>query len=202
VRPTSGQGEAEHLFTAKTSIVLTDWSRDGRLILFDRLELDDDSLDVWTFDTQTSEARPLLSGKPEQQGASLSPDGKWLAFVSDESGNNEVYVQTFPEATGRWMVSSDGGTRGAYRPVWRGDGRELYYQRWRSLMVAPVTPGAGLPFGTPQALFGLNNKSGQGAGYVVDDRGDRILINERPPADPTMSGARLIQNWSGALSGQ
>ena len=138
----------------------------------------------------------------EQQMARVSPDGKWLAYVSDESGDAEAYVQAYPEPGGRWMVSSDGGVRGAYRPVWRGDGRELYYQRWRSLMVVPVTPGGGLPFGTPQALFGMNNKSGQGAGYVVDDRGHRILLNERPPADPTMSGARLIQNWSAALAGQ
>jgi Tol biopolymer transport system component len=202
VRPTSGQGAAERLFTAETSILLTDWSSDGHLIFFDYLELDDDSLDVWTFNLQTSEARPLLSGKPEQQGARLSPDGKWLAFTSDESGKSEIYVQTFPEATGRWMVSSDGSTRGAYNAVWRSDGRELFYQRWRSLMAVPVTPGGDFPFGTPQPLFGINNKSGQGASYAVDESGDRILINERPAADPTKSGARLIQNWSGALAEQ
>jgi hypothetical protein len=63
-----------------------------------------------------------VSGKFEQQMARASPDGNWLADVSDESGTAEVYVQAYPEPGGRWMVSSDGGVRGAYRPVRRGDG--------------------------------------------------------------------------------
>ncbi len=201
VRPTSGQGEAKLDFNADTIIILTDWSSDGRLIFFtSQAPTGDDGLDVWVFDLQTSEARPLLSGKFSQGWARLSPDRKWLAFNSDESGQDEIYVQRFPEADGRFMVSNDGGARGAYQPVWSDDGRELFYQRGNTLFALPVTPGAGSPFGTPRTLFGVNLKTGVDSSLVVADHGRRILFNELPPTDPSKSGARLIQNWSTALA--
>ena len=199
VRPTSGQGDAELVFTADTSIALTDWSSDGRLIFFDYQQLvGDDDLDVWVLDLQTLEAKPYLAGKFAQGEARLSPDGRFLAYSSNESGTNEIYVQGFPEADGRWMVSNDGGARGAYTPVWGDDGRELFYKRGNSVLSIPVTPGVGFAFGTPRTLFGLISKSGTGSRLVVSDQGQRILCNELPPADPSMSGARLIQNWSTA----
>ena len=65
-----------------------------------------------------------------------------------------------------------------------------------------MTPGAGFSFGTPQHLLSVNIKAGQGAGIVVTDNGQRILINELPPVDPANAGARLIQNWSEGVGGQ
>jgi Tol biopolymer transport system component len=180
---------------------VTDWSSDGRLIFFNYQQLvGDDDLDVWVLDMQTSEARAYLSGKFAQGAARLSPDRKWLAFESNESGKSEIYVQGFPEADGRWMVSNDGGARGARRPTWGDDGRELFYVRGNSVMAIPVTPGEGFAFGTPRTLFGVILKSGIAANLAVTDKGQRILTNELPPADPSMSGARLIQNWSTALA--
>ena len=199
VRPTSGQGAAEKLFTAGTNITLTDWSMDGRLVFFDYLQLGDNSNDAWVLDVETREATPLVTGPFEQQGAALSPDGTWLAFVSDESGTAELYVQSFPDADGRFMVSSDGGAQGAFSPVWRPDGRAVYYNRVSLLMTVPVTPGDDFPFGTPRRLFGTNLKSGQSANYQVTDEGRRILSNELPPVDPSKAGARLIQNWWAGL---
>jgi len=198
VRPVSGQGDAELVFTANTQINLTDWSGDGRLILFDRLELGDDGWDVWTFDVQSSEAKPLLSGRFDQSDGRLSPNGQWLAFVSDESGNPEVYVQSFPNAAGRLTVSSDSGRRAASRPKWRGDGRELFYLRGASIVGVPVTGGATFSFGKPTSLFNVSVTSSS-ADYSVSSDGQQILTNELPPADPAKIGARLIQNWTSAL---
>ncbi len=201
VRPTSGLGDARLVFTAGTNIVLTDWSSDGRLIFFDYQQLvGDNDLDVWVLDMQTLEAKPYISGKFAQGGARLSPDGRWLAYFSSESGTNEIYVQRFPEADGRWMVSSDGDDRGAYWPTWGDDGRELFYTTGDSVLAIPVTPGGGFPFGTPRTLFGVIVKSGVGSGLVVTDKGQRILCNELSPTDPSKSGVRLIQNWSAALA--
>ena len=202
MRPVSGQGDPEILFTADSNIVVTDWSSDGRLIFFDYLQHDNSSSDVWALDTQTSEATPILTGKFDQDTGRLSPDGKWLAFTSNESGKREIYVQTFPDAEGRWMVSSDGGARGASRPVWRDDTRELYYERGSVVLAVPVTPGTGFSFGTPQILLSVNIRAGQGGGIVATDNGQRILINELPPVDPANAGARLIQNWSQAVGGR
>ena len=159
-------------------------------------------MDVWTLDMETSEVKAYLSGKFSQAAARLSADRKWLAFESNESGKSEIYVQRFPEADGRWMVSNDGGARGAHSPVWGDDGRELFYGRGTSVLAIPVTAGAGFAFGTPRTLFAVNLKSGQGAGLVVTDEGQRILTNELPQADPGKSGARLIQNWSVGVGGR
>jgi Tol biopolymer transport system component len=103
------------------------WSSDGRLILFDYQQLvGDDDLDIWVLDMQTLEAKAYLSGKFSQGEGRLSPDGRWIAYTSNESGKSEIYVQGFPEADGRWMVSNDGGARGAYTPAWGDDGRGLW----------------------------------------------------------------------------
>lgn len=160
----------------------------------------DDDLDVWVLDMQTLEAKPYISGKFAQGGARLSPDGRWLAYSSNESGTNEIYVQRFPEADGRWMVSNDGEARGAYRPMWGDDGRELFYTTGSSVLAIPVTPGADFPYDTPRTLFGVLVKSGVGSGFVVTDKGQRILCNELPTTDSSKSGIRLIQNWSTALA--
>jgi Tol biopolymer transport system component len=198
VRPTSGQGDARLLFTAGAQINLTDWSSDGRLIFFNRLDTSNDG-DIWTLDMQTSDATVLMSGKSDQSDASLSPDGRWLAFVSNESGKYEVYVQSFPEAKGRWMVSSDAGPRSADRPRWRSDGRELYYLRGGAVVAVPVTGETTFSFGTPKTLFSVSVTSAS-ADYAIDRDGQRILTNELPPADQSNAGARLIQNWPAVLA--
>jgi Tol biopolymer transport system component len=198
VRPTSGQGDAKLLFTADVQVELTDWSSDGRLILFNRINPSGGGSDIWALDMQTSEAMPLLSGKWFED-ARLSPDGKWLAFATDESGRQEIYVQSFPEAAGRWIVSSDGGPSPASRPAWRSDGRELYYLRGGAVVAIPVTGDATFSFGTPRTLFSVSVTTAS-ADYAVSKDGQRILTNELPPADPSKVGARLIQNWTAALT--
>ncbi|MGD8413568.1 MAG: hypothetical protein PVF33_05020, partial [Candidatus Latescibacterota bacterium] len=195
IRPTSGQGDVELLYESKTNIVLCDWSEDGRVVLFSRLMLDKAGWDIWAFDMETSEASPLIAGPFDQIAASLSPDGKWLAYQSDESGTQEIYVQAFPDPNGRWMVSTGGGTQ----PVWRADGRELFYLGGRGIASVTVSTTDGFAFGSPKELFAVNLKSTVSTNYAVSNDGQRILTNELPPVDPSKIGARLIQNWTAAL---
>ena len=198
LRPASGKSDAKLLYTAGVQVELTDWSRDGRLIFFHQQDPGNGNSEIWTLDTQTSEAVPVLSGNWFED-ASLSPDGRWLAFVSYESGKSEVYVQAFPDAAGRWMVSSDGRPSDVTRPTWRDDGRELYYLRGSALVAVPVTGDATFSFGRPETLFNISVTSVSGA-YSVREDGQRILTNELPPTDQSKIGARLIQNWMSALS--
>jgi len=198
VRPASGQGDAKLMFTANAQIELTDWSSDGRLILFEHLNPDDGESDIWTLDVQASTATPLLSGGAYFEDARLSADGKWLAFASFKAGKREIYVQSFPTATGRWMVSSDAGVRLASNPAWRHDGRELFYQRGSAILAVPVTAAATFSFGAPQTLFNASFTSASAA-LVVSEDGQRILTNELPPTDPSDVGAGLIQNWTRML---
>jgi Tol biopolymer transport system component len=197
VRPTSGQGDATLLFTAGPQIELTDWSKDGRLMFFNQMNPSAGGSDIWTLDVQKAEARPLLSGS-WFASARLSPDGKWLAFTSDESGKSEIYVQSFPTAGGRWMVSSDDAPGFASLPTWSPDGRELFYLRGSEIVAVPVTAAASFSFGTPTILFGVSVTSVSGD-YSVSDDGQRILTNELPPTDQSKIGAGLILNWPRAL---
>src|SRR5262249_31302262 len=82
--------------------------------------------------------------------ARFSPDGKWVAYASDESGTFEVYIQEFPGPGGKWQIS----TRGGFQPTWRADGRELYYiAADGQLMAVPITTAAGFAAGVPAPLF-------------------------------------------------
>ena len=190
VRPTSGQDDATLVYTADAQIELTDWSDDGRLIFFDLINPDEGGSEIWAFDVQTSEATSVLSGQ-WFVNASLSPDGRWLAFTSDESGNNEVYVQSFPKAAGRWMVSGDAGSGGASRPTWRRDGRELFYLRGGSIVAVPLDGEATFSFGEPKTLFNVSVTTASSY-FAVSNDGQRILTNELPPTDQKKIGARLI----------
>jgi len=195
VRPTSGQGDPRLLFSAETQIELTDWSNDGRFIFFNRLS--SKGSDIWTLDVQKAEATPLLSGGWFED-ARLSPDGKWLAFTSYESGNEEIYVQSFPAAGGRSLVSSDAAPGSAAHATWRPDGRELFYLRGSEIVAVPVTGDASFSVGTPKALFSVS-VTVNSPQYSVSEDGQRILTNELPPADQSKIGASLIQNWPRAL---
>jgi Tol biopolymer transport system component len=195
VGPASGQGEPKMLFSAGEPIQLTDWSSDGRLMFFNRVN--PKGSDIWTLDVQKAEAAPLLSGDWFED-ARLSPDGKWLAFTSYESGKAEIYVHSFPAAGGRWIVSSDAIPGRAAHAVWRADGRELFYLRGSKIATVPVTGDARFSFGAPRALFGVS-ATVVSNDYSVSADGQRILTNELPAADPSKIGASLIQNWPGAL---
>jgi len=144
---------------------------------------------------ETSEATPVGGGPFNQMTGTLSHDGNWLAYSSNESGTDEVYVQAFPEPKGRWMISTNGG----YEPMWRSDDREIFYLRDAGIAAVSVEPGPNFSFGTPEVLFSTIVRSAQRAGYSVSKDGGQILVNELPPADANKTGARLIQNWPAAL---
>jgi hypothetical protein len=145
---------------------------------------------------ETLQAKPILNGPFNEATGCTSPDGKWLAFTSDESGRSEIYVQSFPDADGRWMLSTDGGIQ----PVWGGDGTELYFVGADEvIMSVDVSTATSFSFGTPKPLFATNTKASTGARFVVSQDGQRFLTNDRPPVDPGKIGARLIQNWTALL---
>ena len=197
VRPVSGNQAPTLLHSTGTNTSLADWSSDGRWILYESLSLGEDSWDLMAYDTVENVQVPLVTGPFAQQFPALSPDGRWLAFVSGESGRQEIYVQPFPEGPGRWMVSSGGGTR----PMWTRNGRELIFFDAEDYDVYAVeVTGEDTPsFGAPEALFVSTIRTGTGNLTAVTPDGERFLSNERPPADRSEQSASLTQNWTRIL---
>ena len=145
---------------------------------------------------QTYEA--LLDDDFTEWEASVSPDGRWLAYASNPSGRNEIYVRPFPDVdSGRTLVSVDGGRT----PRWRGDGRELFFAGPEGMMVVPVDPGATFTIGPPEVLFettGYTEFAGGTPIFDVAPDGQRFLMLEPvTSADGVAASSEivLIQHW-------
>jgi Tol biopolymer transport system component len=128
----------------------SDWSSDGKFLAYYRSD-PDTNLDLWVLPLgDEGKPTPLLHTKFNESQGQFSPDGKWIAYVSDESGSLQVYVQSFPVLTGKWQVSSGGGSQ----PRWRHDGKELFYLAPdRKLMAVNLRAGQTFDYDSPQALF-------------------------------------------------
>ncbi len=204
-KPSSGAGAEEFLLESSQIKVATDWSADGRFLLYESQDPQTDR-DLWVLPL-TGERKPWVCLKTNfgERFGRFSPDGRWVAYLSNESGRTEIYIQPFAapvapgttgqETTGQWQVSTVGGIY----PVWRRDGKELYYVGPNGeMMAAPITTtGTTLEPGAPMALFptrmlggGVDN--GQGRQYDVA-RDGRFLINT--VLDDVSSPITLIQNW-------
>jgi hypothetical protein len=128
--------------------------------------------------------------------AAFSPDCRFVAYTSDESGSYQVYVQTLPLSNRKWPISTTGG----YEPRWRRDGHEIYYlSENKKLMVVPV--GAGPSFGMPKPLFQTRVPGGVDylrTHYAVARDGQRFLINTQI-GDPVLNPITVVLNWTAGL---
>ena len=187
----SGAGQEEPLFNIAGRP--TDWSRDGRFIIY-RQYTPQTKTDVWVLPLDGSaQPFPFLQTEADEDGGQLSPDGRWLAYFSDESGSYEAYVQSFPKGGGKKQVS----TRGGVGPHWRRDGKELfYYAPDGKLMAVEVKSGDNFELGATKALFEFGNGSGSitVAPYTVSADGQRFLLNAR--VDKSGSAPlTVVVNW-------
>ncbi|HEX9636120.1 MAG TPA: protein kinase [Acidobacteriota bacterium] len=149
--PSSGATQGELLLRSEMPKFPESWSPDGRLLLFVVID-PQTKYDLWMLPLEGKRgAEPLVQTEFNEGSARFSPDGRWIAYTSDLSGRHEVYVQAFPISAGRVPVSTSGGSN----PLWRKDGRELYYLSLEgTLMAAPVqSDGEQFLPGLPQKLF-------------------------------------------------
>ena len=143
-----GSGENSTLVTSEVDAYTTSWSPDGRTIAFIRNDRET-GWDIWTVTAEGGSAEPFLVESGAQKDAVFSPDGKWLAYTTNVSGNDEIWVTPFPGKETRSMVSTDGGTE----PVWSHSGDELFYRKGDSLMVVAIETRPEFDSSAPRTLF-------------------------------------------------
>ena len=185
---------------SELNVYPSDWSRDGRYLIYTADSGGPGGLDIWYLrrkpDGDGFEPVPFLEGRFNQQSGKLSPDGRFLAYCSDESGRFEVYVRPFPEGGGQLQMSPAGGCE----PRWSHDGKELFYVVGNTLMVAAVTTSAGFSAGAVVRLF---QDAGLDVGlalsrdrYDVSADGKRFLTIEMLQNDEAKAPAiHIVQNW-------
>ena len=181
-------GESEEaLFRSTESKRVSDWSRDGQLLIYTAGSANAGT-DVWAVPLG-ADAKPLpvdvSSGNQSQ--AVLSPDMRLIAYVSDESGSDEVFVRAFPSG-GKWQISAHGGTR----PQWRADGRELFFLSAGRVMAVDIAQGAELRFSGPRALFVVPGSDD----FAVQH--DRFLVR-MPLENRRGRELHVILNWASEL---
>jgi len=196
----TGTGEPVVLVDAKYGAVNSlVWSPDGRFVVFQGFLGDASGADILYAeiddDGRPGEPRALLATPAGEYAPQLSPDGKFIAHVSDESGRNEVYLRPFPSGSGAWQVSTNGGTQ----PRWRGDGRELYFVEGRSTLTAlPVSTKAEVELGRAQRLFDSPDLMSRNPWpqYDVSADGQRVLT-ATPVGDGSdrRASIRVVLNW-------
>ncbi|MGH7628341.1 MAG: TolB family protein [Gemmatimonadales bacterium] len=189
-----GTGPPQALLTSPYSFGQVLQSRDGRWLLLRRALNESGSGDIYAVKSGDTTLVPLLTSPAQETAPALSPDGRWLAYSSDESGTPEVYVRPFPDvASGRWQVSISGGTA----PKWARSGRELFYLNGRQERVGTaVRPGAAFEVGQPKVLFPASSYI-LNPTYAIYDVApdDRRFVMVRSAAATEETEVILTQNW-------
>jgi len=190
-QPADGSGPAERLTTSPNWQAANSWSPDAKALVFTDFSPATRS-DIWVLPLNGErKPRPLLAGPFNEDQPTLSPSGRWLAYVSDESGRPEVYVSPFPGAGGRWPVSVDGGSQ----PVWARSGRELFYRNGDRIIAVTVTSDASFQATKPRLLFESRGLALTGVpDYDITPEGDFLMIqpgaSDSPPAQ-----INVVLNW-------
>ncbi|MBI4473483.1 MAG: protein kinase [Acidobacteria bacterium] len=165
------------------------WSRDGSTVAFHERKPNGER-DIWVV-APGEDPVPFLMTPFDERLPQLSPDNKWLAYVSDEGGKNDVYVQPYPGPGPKSLVSTDGGTD----PVWSKDGRELFYRRGDQMMSVAVSTGSEFTASRPQRLFEMHLETGDnGPNYDVSTDGKWFVL-PRSDRAPAAAEIHVVLNW-------
>jgi eukaryotic-like serine/threonine-protein kinase len=193
VKPSKGGGEEEAVYRSDATATPSDWSRDGRFLLMNYLKVGSKTKeDLWILPLSGDrKPSPLLATEFSEHDARFSPDGRWISYVSDESGRDELYAATFPGPGGKWQVSSDGGVGG----FWLSSGEIEYGTVEGSVFRVEVKGGpAGLEIGAPKPLFKLPQVGAVGA--TLDGR----LVLAVQPEGVEAPRVALVANWTAGLA--
>ena len=193
-----GTGSEDLVLATQQNKGLSDWSADGRFLLY-RIVNPETGNDIWAVSLADRQEWPVVQTTFDERDGQFSPDGRWIAYQSNETGSFEIWLRSFPNPGTRIRISNNGGTQ----VRWRRDGRELFYiapdGRLMGVPIAPGPDGQTLEASGPVALFATQiGGAWQGNNrhqYMVAPDGQRFLMNTvTPEATSTIT---IIQNWKG-----
>jgi Tol biopolymer transport system component len=189
-----GSGGLERLGVSQNVQIPRSWSPDGQLLAFDEIN-PKTQYDIWVLRMSDRKAQPFLQTLFSEGGARFSPDGRWLAYVSNESGRPEVYVQPYPGPGGKWQISTEGGTE----PAWNRNGKELFYRAGNKMMAVDVTTQPSFSAGKPHMLFEGPYFSSDwpliSTAYDVSADGQRFLMVKATEQASSATQINVVLNW-------
>jgi eukaryotic-like serine/threonine-protein kinase len=188
-----GSGSEERLTTSEHVQTPRSWSSDGQMLVFSDTDPNTGE-DIWLLTMQGGRnPRPLIRTKFDEGWARLSPDNRWLAYVSKESVRPEVYLRQFPEPGGRWQISPEGGTE----PVWAHNGRELFYRSGDKMMAVDLTTQPTLRVGKPHQLFesAEYTRVSTTPNYDVSPDDKRFLMIKSSEQQNASTQIIVVLNW-------
>jgi eukaryotic-like serine/threonine-protein kinase len=195
MKNSDGAQEEKDILHDEPNKVPNDWSKDGKYILYTR------GLELWFLSLPELKNSLFLKSVSILRNGQFSPDGKWVAYASNETGKWQIYVTSFPEAKGKWQISTGAGEQ----PRWRGDGKELFYlSADYKMMAVPVTIGAAnFDAGRPAALFQVTPRQPVSTNdqfvYDVSRDGQRFLIITQVKQSETIPMS-IVLNWPAKLN--
>ena len=189
-RRSDGSGPEERLWSDERHFHVASWTAAGIVVTVSDPRT---GWDVLVVDPATGEAKPVFAERFNETSPRISPDGRLVAFVSDETGRNEVYVRTFPEPGGRVQVSIDGGVQ----PVWRPGTREIVYRGSKKITSATLGPGDAPAVTAPRPL--LDDRLGgledtDHTAFAVDRDGSLLAV--AAPDRPPIRDVRIVLDWT------
>ena len=192
-QPYDGSSPMERLTTSEYGQRPGSWSSDGKTLAFVDIH-PDTGTDIAMLDVRSGRVTPFLNSQYEEWYPEFSPDGRWMAYTSDESNRQEVYVRPFPGPGMKQQVSIEGGSE----PLWARNGKQLFYRRQDQVWVVDVRTDGGLTTGKPRFLFEKPgyNRSYPIRGYDLSLDGQRFLMVRFENRKPTpVTEMILVLNW-------
>ncbi len=189
VKPSDGRGEARTMVEGADP----SFTPDGKAILYVRYGVNFDP-DIWTKPVEDGEAAPVVVSPAAEGFARASPHGRYVAYESDETGRDEVYIKPFPSGEGKWQVSRDGGVE----PRWDPRGGRIYFRSGEDLMEVRVATDPVLSLSAPIRLMSVD----PGGGFDVTRDGERFVTLQRHGPEVRQPGLRVVLNWTAELSGR
>jgi eukaryotic-like serine/threonine-protein kinase len=205
----SGGSEDEVLLESKAHKSVTDWSSDGQFLLYNQIEnqlvlnakpsaTSEHKEAIYVLPLSGADRRPIafLATPFREDRARMSPDGRWIAYGSNESGRIDVYVQPFPANGKKYKISTAGGEE----PQWRGDGKELFYVAGSTVMAAEVhTKGVELVFGIPKKLFDAHLTDVRSRSRLAITKDGQKFLALEPVGEDPRAPFTVILNWQRLL---